>query len=130
METSALKEFVDGLRDEWRTLWRTRIDDRIRAEGAANRDYPLLFTERGTIIIATRDYKPPSFHEILQVHLPSGEAEMMNPSPTTGGIRRFIREVLRAQGSPARRRGPPPPRTDRSKGQQRKKGGRGWLHYP
>lgn len=130
METSGLKEFVEGLRNDWRMLWRTRIDDRVRAEGVASRDYPLLFTERGTIIVATRDYKPMSFHEILDEHLLPSDAETVNPSPTTGGIGKFIREVIRGQRSQARRRRPPPPKPKPPKGQQRKKGGRGWLHRP
>jgi len=130
VETSGLKEFVEGLRSEWRRLWRTRIDDRVRAEGVASRDYPLLFTERGTIIVATRDYKPLSFQEILEEHLLPSDAETVNTSPTTGGIGRFIREVIRSQRSQAQRRNPPPSKPKTPKDQQRKKGGRGWLHRP
>ena len=58
---------VDDVRAEWRLLWRNRIDDKVRAEGIANRDYSLLFVDRGTVIVATKDFKPLNFKEILEV---------------------------------------------------------------
>ncbi len=127
VETSELKEFVDELRGEWKLLWRDRIDDRVRAEGIANREYLRLFVERGTVIVATRDYKPPDFVEILKQHIVSGADRLIPPDPAVGGWGKFVRGVLRKQRGLTRRRAPPKP--ERKEGQQLKKGGRGWLHF-
>ena len=127
METSELKEFVDELRGQWRLLWRDRIDDRVRAEGIANEDYSKLFVERGTVIVATRDYKPPDFVEILQQHIASGADKLIPPDPAVGGWGKFMRSVLRKQRELTRRLAPPKPNRDQR--QQLKKGGRGWLHF-
>ena len=128
MEISEWKKLVEDLKVEWRMLWRSRIEDRVRAEGIANEEYARLFVERGTIIIATRDYKPPSFREILEQHLSPDLADAVNPSPSLGGIGKFIREMIRRQ-MPSRRRRSPPPEPKRSGNQQVKKGGRGWVHF-
>ena len=56
---------VDDVRKEWRLLWRHCIVDKVRAESIADRDYSLLFVDRGTVIAATRDFKPPDLKEIL-----------------------------------------------------------------
>ena len=127
METSGLKEFVDELRMQWKLLWRDRIDDKVRAEGIANQDYLKLFVDRGMVIIATRDYKPPDFVEILQQHVSSDAEKIVIPNPTLGGWGKFIRSAISKQRRMARRRAWPEP--DRKKPQQRKKGGRGWLHF-
>ena len=128
METLGFKEFVDELRTQWKLLWRNRIDDKVRAEGIANQDYSKLFVERGTVIIATRDYKPPDFVEILQQHISSDAEKIVPPNPTVGGWGKFIRSAISKQRHLTRRR-VPLPEPDRKKGQQRKKGGRGWLHF-
>jgi len=127
VEPSELKEFVDELRTQWKLLWRDRIDDRVKAEGIANQDYVKLFVERGTVIIATRDYKSPDFVEILQQHISSDAEKLVPPNPTVGGWGKFVRGVLSKQKGLNRR--PPPPKPDRGKDQQLKKSGRGWLHF-
>ena len=127
VELSGLKEFVDELRVQWKLLWRNRIDDKVRAEGIANQDYSKLFVEQGTVIIATRDYKPPDFIEILQQHMSPEAEKTVSPSPAVGGWGRFIRTAIGKQKHLTRRR--TPPKSYRKKDQQTKKGGRGWLHY-
>ncbi|MGQ9461395.1 MAG: hypothetical protein ACUVRA_09250 [Candidatus Bathyarchaeaceae archaeon] len=127
METPGLKEFVDELRMQWKLLWRNRIDDKIRAEGIANQNYSKLFVDQGTVIIATRDYKPPDFVEILQQYLSSDAEKLAPPNPAIGGWGKFVRSVLSKQKGSTRR--PPPPKPERKKDQQLKKGGRGWLHF-
>ena len=89
---SKWKQCVEDLRGQWRMLWRTRIDDKLRAEGVARHEYPDLFVDRGTVIVATKDYKPLSFHEILRRHLPFNVADAVNPSPFIGGYRKFVKE--------------------------------------
>ena len=127
VETLELKEFVDELRGEWKLLWRDRIDDRVRAEGIADREYSKLFVERGTVIVATRDYTPPDFVEILKQHISSDAERLVPPNPAVGCWGKFVRSVLRKKRGLTRR--PAPPKPDRKKGQQPKKGGRGWLHF-
>ena len=126
MDTSGLKEFVDELRGEWKLLWRDRIDDRLRAEGIANQEYSKLFVERGTVIVATRDYKPPDFVEILKQHISSDAEKLVPPNPAVGGWGKFMRKELRKKRGLTRR---PLTTPERREGQQLKKGGRGWLHF-
>lgn len=126
VETEDLKQFVDDLRDQWRILWRNRIDDKVIAEGIANQNYEQLFVEQGTVIVATRDYKPPDFVEILQKHVSSDTEKLVPPNPAVGGWGKFIRGTISKQKHFAGRRVRPEP--VRKEHQQRKKGGRGWLH--
>jgi len=125
--TPGLKEFIDELRVQWKLLWRDRIDDKVRAEGIANQDYSKLFVDRGTVIIATRDYKAPDFVEILEQHQLSDAYKVVPPNPTIGGWGKFVRNVLSKQKRFIKR--PVPPEPEGKKNQQRKKGGRGWLHF-
>jgi len=125
-----LKLLVDELRQEWKLMWRSRIDDKVRAEGIADKTYERLFVERGLILLATRNFSPPDFQDILRRHLTPEEAERVQPDPNRGGIRKFIREYitiqdkvrsrlkeeLRAQLEQMKQHGQP------------KHGGRGWLH--
>jgi len=129
VERMEWKTFVDELKTQWKRLWRDRIDDKVRAEGIARRDYSSLFVDRGTIIIATRDFKPMDFVEILERHKPSEVPNAIPPSPAVGGCGKFIRSVLREQKRFSRRERPAPLKKDRPKNRQKKKGGRGWLHY-
>ena len=128
METSEeWKQFVEELKAQWRILWRDRIDDKVRAEGIANQNYSLLFVDRGTVIIATRDYKPLDFVEILEQHKPPDLENAVPPSPFVGGWGKFIRDAISKQKR-FTRRGRPVPSEPKKKAQQLKKGGRGWLH--
>ncbi len=126
METNELKVFVDELRSQWKDLWRNRIDDRVRAEGIAKQDYSGLFVERGTVIMATRDYKPLEFFDIVQEHLTVDTEKAVPPNSTIGGWGKFIRNKIRNQKKTTQRSAPPKP--THTKGQHPKKGGRGWLH--
>jgi len=130
METGGWEEFVHELKKEWRTLWRDRIDDKMRAEGIADKEYSLLFVERGLVVLATRDFKPLDFFEILQKHTrPEVSDDMVPPSPSVGGWGKFIRNVLSKQERLTRRGRPVPSGLERKETQQLKKGGRGWLHF-
>ena len=126
METNEIKEFVDELRNQWKHLWRNRLDDKVRAEGIAKQDYLKLFVEQGTVIMATRDYKPLELFDIIQQHLAFEAEKAVPPNSTIGGWGKFIRNKIRKQKNTTRRFSPPKPTP--KKGQQVKKGGRGWLH--
>ena len=126
MATTEVKQFVDDLRVDWKDLWQNRVDDKVRAEGIAKKDYSKLFVEQGTVIMATRDFKPVEFFDIVQKHLEFDAEKAVPINSTIGGWGKFVRDNVRKQQSTARRYDPPKP--TRKKGQQQKRGGRGWLH--
>jgi hypothetical protein len=126
------KAFVEELRQQWRTLWLERIDDEVRAEGVSSKDYLELFVERGTVIVATRKFRAPDFYDIVQKHLSSSQSDVCNVLPAnskTGGWGKFVRNVLSKQQSSVRRRKRELVEADKKVFQQRKKCGRGWLHF-
>jgi hypothetical protein len=128
VDTSEWLEFVDNLRECWRLLWRDRIDDRVRAEGIASEDYEPLFVDKGTVIIATRNFKPPSFVKILERHVEDKQpGRVVATNPAVGGWGKFIRNVIGKQER-FTKRGRPIPSKPEKKTQQLKSGGRGWVH--
>jgi len=126
-EKADLQALIHDIREEWKLLWRDRIDDKVRAEGLANRNYSLLFVERATVIIATRDFKPLDLREILCSHEIQNVERIVQPHPSTGGWGKFARAVLNKQRR-ARKWQVPTSNRNRCKNLQLKKGGRGWLH--
>ena len=119
-------EFRRMLKEEWTLVWRERFDDRIKAEGIAVRDYPLLFMDRGFVVFASRDAKAPSFSEIVAAWVSQGR--MYSPDPSEGGWGKFIRKELRKSRS-SRGRAYKQDQSEPNCGKgQKKKGGRGWLH--
>jgi len=129
VEALAGKELMEELRKEWRALWWERIDDKVRAEGIADKDYNRLFVERGTVIFATRKFRMLSFREILQLHGVIDVDRIVGPHPSVGGWGKFIRTVIANQRSSKRKRCAQQYFEEEKKKQQLKKGGRGWLHY-
>jgi hypothetical protein len=128
-ETESHAERVEELRFEWKRLWKELHNDKVRAEGIANEDYSMLFVERGTVIFATRNFKPLSFKGILEEHGIGDVYRFVPPSPGVGGWGKFIKgSVLqgrsKGRGSSVARRFV----EEEKKPQQLKKGGRGWLH--
>ena len=124
-DKEALQVPVEDIKYEWRLLWQNRIDDKVRAEGIANRDYSLLFVDRGTVIVATKDFKPLNFKEILSLH-----GVQNSPPPSVGGYGKFARTVLNKQKRARRwKTTESVKRQKHKKMQSKKKGGRGWLHY-
>jgi len=129
VETLEWKELVDELKRQWGAMWRERIDDKVRAEGIAKKDYEKLFVERGLVIVATRNFKPLSFSEVLERHKPSDMVDAFPPNPSVGGWGKFVRDVLSREKRRTIRARPRPPEPKRDEKQQLKKGGRGWLHF-
>ncbi len=128
MDASVEKERVEELKKEWKMLWRDRVDDRVRAEGIASKEYEDLFVDRGTVIVATRDFKALDFKEILKLHKFSDLNRLVGPNPSEGGWGKFIRNFVATQ---TRRNRVAQARYELEKKkqeQQLKKSGRGWLH--
>ncbi|MEM2971641.1 MAG: hypothetical protein QW270_04380 [Candidatus Bathyarchaeia archaeon] len=128
MKVAESKELVEELKKEWQSLWRERIDDRVRAEGIASADYSMLFVEKGTVIFATRKFRLLSFREILQLHKIIDVDRFIPPSSSVGGWGKFIRTMIVGQKSSGRVKRAQQFSEGEKKKQQLKKGGRGWLH--
>jgi hypothetical protein len=118
------KEFIEELKRQWKLMWLERIDDRLKAEGIADKDFSLLFVDRGTIIMATKDYKPLDFGQVLEEHKLTRQGSELAPNSTVGGWGKFARENYEKRIS-ARKQSYLQPK---SIGSTWKKGGRGWLH--
>ena len=128
MDALVCKEVTEELRAQWKSLWRNRIDDKVRAEGIADSDYSMLFVEKGTVIFATRKFRMLNLREIAEKHKVVDVNRLVQPSSSVGGWGKFIRTVVVGE-RPVRRVRRVAPEVDVVKGrQQLKKGGRGWLH--
>ena len=118
---------AEEVKEEWRLLWLRHIDDKVRSEGMADQSFSLLAVERGTVIAATRDFKPLNLKEILRSYNVQNVERVIGPHPSDGGWTKFAKTVLnkqtRAQKFRAESR-----LERRRKNAQLKKGGRGWLH--
>ena len=128
MDGREWRAFVDELKQRWKALWQERIDDKLRAEGIAREDYKLLFVEQGTVIVATRDYAPPRFGQIVERHAEDKQTSVdAVPSPMVGGWGKFARDVIGKQRR-FTKQGRPVPSAPVKKRQQLKKRGKGWLN--
>lgn len=128
IEKIDFKTLIEDLRKQWNQMWWERVDDKVRAEGIATKDYSKLFVERGLIVTATRDFKALEFSEIVHQYVSKPESERwISPSPSVGGWGKFIREKLQKQTHNRRSRHAFEP-PDKSRSGPPKKGGRGWLH--
>jgi hypothetical protein len=118
---------LEDVIEEWRALWRDRCDDKVKAEAMANRDFPLLRIERGTVIAAPRAFKPLDLRSILKRHEADDVGSDVPTYPSMGGWGKFARAVLIKQ-SRARAGKRSLKKRSLERHVQRKKGGRGWLH--
>ena len=121
---NVVEGLVEEVRCQWKMLWRERIDDHVRAEGIADKDYDKLFVERGTVVLATRNFKLLTLRDVLEMHRVANIERLVQPSPSVGGWGKFVRDHVRRREQ----------RKNQcfveqvKKPQQLKKGGRGWLH--
>jgi hypothetical protein len=129
VEVTAQQEIINELKTQYKMLWRERVDDKVRAEGIANKDYFMLFVEKGTVIFATRDFKPLNFKEILDQHKVIDVDRVVPPSPHVGGWGKFMRTEIASQKRCGRVRQTRQYLDDKKQRQHLKKGGRGWLHF-
>jgi hypothetical protein len=120
-------EFLRNVKENWILLWNEIYNDKFRGEGVAVRDYPLLLTERGSVIFANRDAKVPILSEILNFW--TAEGCVYAPDPKVGGWGKFIRTYLVKRSEKSTSAKPKnSSKKDPGIGRQLKKGGRGWLH--
>ena len=116
------ESFTEEVRGQWRRMWDERVDDHVRAEGIARQDYDKLFVERGTVVLATRNFKFLTLNGILEQHKIMNADCSVLASPYTGGWRRFGRAYAYKRLNDA------PKKAEVDRQRQLKKGGRGWLH--
>jgi hypothetical protein len=126
------EEVFNETRKQWRAMWGERIDDKVRAEGIARGEYPLLGLDRGTVVVATRKCRMPDFYEVLERRrkLLGIDADAGYANPSVGGWKKFANTTLKVQPRfrSGRTRGLPQPDESARMQQQKKKGGRGWIH--
>jgi hypothetical protein len=122
----AQKKLVEELKVQWKLLWSERLNDKVKAEDISKDDYAFLQVERGTIIHASRDFKPLNFKEILQQHMVENPDTFIQPDINQGGWAKFVKTEITPQNRQRKRaHSYVPPKRE---AQQPKKGGRGWLH--
>jgi len=126
VESLADEGVIAEIKSQWKRMWQERFDDHVRAEGVAFQDYDHLFVERGTVVLATRDFKLLSLKDILELHKVANAERLVPLNPVVGGWGKFVRTHI--SGRSASRRRVREFVVDEKKPQHLKKGGRGWLH--
>ena len=121
------KEKVERIKKQWKLLWLEKLDDKLKAEGMATRDYSALFVEKGTIIYATRNFKFLTIREILKQHQLIDAERYVPIDPQIGGLTKFIKTNITTRGSWRKKEAKVILEKTHER-QQRKKSGRGWLH--
>lgn len=124
----AQKKLVEELKIQWKTLWKERYEDKLRAEGVSTNEYFALSVEQGTIIHATKDFKALNFKEILQKHMIENPDRYVNPDVNVGGWKKFINSNITSNRRRKEYLSQYPIEKNKNAKQQPKKGGRGWLH--
>ena len=123
------KEKIKELKEQWKKLWLNRFEDKFKAEGIANEDFPSLFVDKGTVIFATRDFKQLDFKQILKLNQGGQEKSFAQPTPAVGGWGKFIRSNITNHSFHSKRnRRIKLKKFNKKTHQQLKKGGHGWLH--
>jgi hypothetical protein len=123
----AQKKLVEQLKVEWKQLWTERFNDKAKAEDVSVSNYESLKVERGTIIHATRDFKPLNFKDILDQHKVDHPESFIAPDINVGGWTKFVKAEIHPNKPSGKTRQSEYLREKKAK-QQPKKNGRGWLH--
>ena len=130
MESRGVEEsLVSEVKLQWKRMWRERFDDLVLAEGVASMDFDKLFVERGTVVLATRNFRLLTLRDILERHKVENAERHVPVNPHFGGWGKFVRTHISDGGSSGRhRRAEGYVVAEEKKRQQLRKGGRGWLH--
>lgn len=120
------KALVENIKGQWKLLWNERFNDKLKAEGISAQNYELLKVDRGTVIQATRDFKPLNLKEVLEENKIQTPERFIQPNPQIGGWNKFVKTKITNQPKTRRQASDYTPKKTAS--MQPKKGGRGWLH--
>ncbi len=126
-KAKAQKELVEALKDQWKLLWSERYNDKVRAEAVSEKDYEILYLERGTVISATRDFKVLSFKDILEKHMIEQPDRFIQPNVNVGGWKKFVKTNI-SNNKPQRNNCTLEKVSKKQATQQSKKNRPGWLH--
>ena len=118
MNYSYIREIT---KDEWNDLWQSKKDDKIRAESISVKKYVWIEIEKGEIIRDSR-HQNIDFHTILENNYGIDKAAKINPDPSIGGYKKFIK------GTFQKRTPRETPKIDIDVNQPQRKGGRGWKN--
>jgi hypothetical protein len=129
MNPIAQEVIIKEIKAQWQALWQERIDDKVRAEAIANKNYETLFVDKGTVVYATRNFKQLNLIDILEQHKLVNTGRIMPPDPNIGGWRKFTRTMITSQKASRTHRRTRLYQEDKKQTQQLKKRGRGWLHF-
>lgn len=127
-KVQAQKKLVEELKAQWKQLWSERLNDKVRAEDISGNNYERLQVERGTIIHASRDFKPLNFKEVLEQHKVANPEAYVAPNVEEGGWTKFAKKEIIAQAKQQRTASQRNQSASKKAALQPKKGGRGWLH--
>jgi len=122
------KKLVEEIKAEWKQLWNERLNDKVRAEDISGGNYECLKVERGTIIHASRDFKPLNFKDILEQNRVENPEAYVTPNVEEGGWTKFAKKEIVAPSKLRSGTIQCNPATKNKAVLQSKKGGRGWLH--
>ncbi len=109
-------------KDEWHDLWQSKKDDEIIAESISVKKYAWLEIEKGEIIRDSKHFCL-DFHNILENNYGIDEASRINPDPSIGGYKKFIKENFTKRKIPREK-----PKIKADLNQLQRKGGRGWKN--
>jgi len=127
--TKAVEAIRHQIRCDWKNLWDNRIHDSSLAEDVASTNYDLLFIEKGTIIKATKDYRPPNLENIFERNEKLLDVSFSPLNPKVGGWRKFSRDILSKQPRWSKASHRIEESLENNKNNcLAKKGSRGWLH--
>jgi len=86
------------VKNQWKTLWREKFEDRLLAESVAIKDYPLVFVDKGTVVSTSKGRCIEGAEEVIRRHeVDLGERFLLPPNPSEGGYGAFIREIIMKQ---------------------------------
>jgi hypothetical protein len=125
-KVKAQKQLVEDLKVQWKLLWSERFNDKVLAEGISVGNYEHLSVEKGTVIHATRDFKPLNFKEILEKNMVANPDRFMQPNVDDGGWNKFVKKEI--TNKPQKNKPSASHIPEKKEAQRPKKCGRGWLH--
>ena len=111
-----------NIKEEWDTLWNTKVYDKDRSEGVSTKKFHLLSIEAAQVLHDSRGSSMPCLDDIYEGLVGKEVTDRVVTYPKVGGWKKFAKNTF-----------PPikPPRkikVSKNKNQQQRKGGRGWLN--
>ena len=127
MQRSTYYKIRTDIKEEWRTLWNTKKDDKLLCESASSKDFKLLDVDQGQIIRSSRASDSLDFYTLLEEKYGKDDASKISPDVSVGGWNKFAKTHFQKKPrTPVGDRERPKIRVDLSQAQR--KNGKGWLN--